>query len=96
MTFGETIRRLRQQKEWTVRKLSEEIKRSVPYVSRIETRGEIPKPEIIIELAETLGVKAEQLFTAAKKEKTEELVKVTAKKYDDAIALYRKGRREAR
>lgn len=93
MTFGETIRQLRHKKEWSVSDLATRVAKSTPYVSRIETRGEIPSPSIILKLAEILGIRAERLFDAAKKEKSEELIKVTEKKYDDALALYRKGQR---
>ena len=41
MTFGETIRQLRHKKEWSVSDLALKISKSVPYVSRIETRGEM-------------------------------------------------------
>jgi len=96
MTFAERIRALRKKKGWTVYDLAKEIPdgKGIPktpgYISKIEARGEIPSPEMIVKLAAALGVKPEELAEIAKAEKSAELVKNVNRKYDDAVALYRK------
>lgn len=93
MTFARKIRELRNKKRWSVYQLAEAIGKTPGYVSKIEARGEIPAPEMIIKLAEALGVKAEELTEIAKTEKSAELAENVRKKYDDAVALYRKSKK---
>ncbi len=93
MTFAERIRELRRQKEWSVYNLAHELGVQSPgYVSKIEARGEIPSPEMVLKLAEVLGAEPEELIELAKKQKASELTKNVHRKYDDAFALHRKAR----
>lgn len=92
MTFGQKIRELRQGKEWSVYDLADAIGKTAGYVSKIEARGEIPSPDMIIKLAVALGVEAEGLADTAKKEKSHEVTENIARRYDEAIRLFRKGR----
>jgi len=94
ITFAQKIRELRNKKEWSVYQLAEAINKTPGYVSKIEARGEIPSPEMIVKLAEAFGTSAEELAEIAKAEKSAELVKNVTKKYDDAVVLYRKSRKK--
>jgi transcriptional regulator with XRE-family HTH domain len=89
MTFNEIIRQLRQKKKWSEYDLAKNINKSAAYISKIEARGEIPSPSVIIELSKVLEVEPEMLFEVAKKEKADGLAKIATKKYDDALFHYR-------
>lgn len=89
-TFAQIVRQMRNKKSWSVYDLAEKIGRTAGYVSKIEARGEIPSPDMIIKLAEVLGAKPEGLIELAKKEKSKEVSQAVQRKYDDSLALYRK------
>ena len=99
ITFGQHIKKARKAKGWSVRELAGSIrnekgKPATPgYISKIEARGEIPNPEMIIKLAVALGISPEESIEIAKREKAEQLKQNVHRKYDDAFALYRKGRK---
>jgi transcriptional regulator with XRE-family HTH domain len=93
MTFAQHIRTLRKKKKWSVYDLAKEINRTPGYISKIEARGEIPSPDMILKLAEVLGTDAGKLVEVAKKEKSEEISEAVKEKYDNAFALYRRSRR---
>ena len=101
MTFARTIRDLRNKKGWSVYDLAGKLRNekrkpmTAGYISKIEARGEIPSPQMIIQLAGLLGVKPETLVEIAKVEKTREVSRVVQQKYDEELAMYRKGK-EAR
>jgi transcriptional regulator with XRE-family HTH domain len=90
MTFAQKIRELRNKKEWSVYDLAKKIDATPGYISKIEARGEIPSPQMIIKLAELLGAKPEDLIEIAKSEKSEEVSKIVKRKYDDVFAMYRR------
>lgn len=94
MTFGQKIRELRQGKDWSVYDLAGEIGKTAGYVSKIEARGEIPSPDMILRLAEVLTVGAEDLIELAKNEKSQEVSRNVKKKYDEALTLYRKSKKK--
>jgi len=94
MTFAERIKELRKAKGWSVYDLAQKIGVKSPgYVSRIEARGEVPSPDMVIKLAEVLGVDPEKLINLAKQQKSSELIENVQKKYDDTLTLYRKVRK---
>lgn len=94
MDFGRTIRELRRKRDWSVYDLAGRIGRTAGYISKIEARGEIPSPEMIVMLADALGTRAEGLFEIAKREKTEQAASTIERKYDEALILYRKGKKK--
>jgi len=94
MTFAQRIRELRRGKGWSVYDLAGKIGVQSPgYISKIEARGEIPSPEMVIKLAEALGANLEELVALAKYQKAEELRENVHRKYDDAFALHRRAKR---
>ena len=95
MDFGQTIRELRRKRGWSVYDLAERIERTAGYISKIEARGEIPSPEMITALADALRTPAEGLFEIAKREKTEQAASLIERKYDEALTLYRKGKKRS-
>lgn len=67
-SFGELIRRLREDKEITLRSMADKIGISAAYLSRIERDRENPPTEgIIKKLAVILEVEDHKLFAAANK-----------------------------
>ena len=100
MSFAHKVRELRNKKGWSVYELADKLlneKTGKPmtagYVSKIEARGEIPSPQMIIQLAELLGAKPEDLIEIAKTVKAKEVSQVVQQKYDDGLTLYRKSKK---
>lgn len=94
MTFAERIKELRKAKGWSVYDLAQKIGVKSPgYVSRIEARGEVPSPDMVIKLAVILGADPEKLIDLAKRQKSSELIENVQKKYDDTLTLYRRVKR---
>jgi transcriptional regulator with XRE-family HTH domain len=93
MTFAQRIKELRRGKGWSVYDLANRLGVQSPgYISKIEARGEIPSPDMVIKLAEVLGTDPEELIELAKQEKARELTENVQKKYDNAFALHRKAK----
>lgn len=67
-SFGEYLRQLRKDKHITQRELANKIDVDFTYISKIETGAlQPPSEEIIIKIANVLGVDAEQMIILAKK-----------------------------
>lgn len=94
--FGILIKRTREQQGLTVRALAEAIGKSPGYVSRIEVQGEIPSVELVVELATALEGDAERFLECAKNDSMERATNEVETKYQDALALFRKGKHDAR
>lgn len=90
--FGERIQRLRTQQGLTVRALAEIVGKTAGYLSRVETRDEIPAPELICVLSEVLMQRPEVLLDLAKKELLQRAEEQIEKKSTDALNLYRRSR----
>lgn len=76
--------------EITVSEFAQKLGKSPGYVSRIEVRGEIPSTELLIEIAEILGIEPEKLVSEAKSEHIDRSINDIETKYSEAIELYRK------
>ena len=64
--FGQEMKRQRVDVGLTVRELAEAVGRSVAYIAKIETGGEIPNPDFICLVAESLSQDPEPLLRIAK------------------------------
>lgn len=99
MTFAHKINELRNKKGWSVYDLANKLlnEKGKPmtagYISKIEARGEIPSPQMIIKLAELLGAKPEDLIEIAKTVKAKEVSQAVQQKYDNGLTLYRKSKK---
>ena len=95
VSFAQRIRELRNKRGWSVYDLAEKIGvKSAGYVSKIEARGEIPSPGMIIKLAQVLSVKPEDLIEIAKAEKSKEVSQAVKRKYDEGLTLYRRSKKK--
>lgn len=65
LTLGETIRRLRRQKKWSLGKLAEETALSYSYLSRVENDSASPQAEAVARLAEALDGDLRELLELA-------------------------------
>ena len=91
------IKKARKKKKMTVHDLAGALGLGSPgYISRVEGRGEIPGPEIIIKLADVLELNAEELFRLAADKKGEKAKNAAQKKYDNALVFYRKSKNKLR
>ena len=65
LTFGETIRRLRRQKKWSLGTLTEQTGLSYSYLSRVENDSASPQPDAVARLAEALDGDVRELLELA-------------------------------
>ena len=93
--FGTLIKQSRESLGLTVRALADAIGKSPGYISRIEVRGEIPSVDLVVELASVLEGNVERFLECAKNDSMERATNEVESKYQDALALYRKGKHDA-
>jgi transcriptional regulator with XRE-family HTH domain len=66
LSFGETIKKLRRERDLTQREVAEKIGIDVTYLSKLENgRGEMPSEKLIRELASVLDADVEELLALA-------------------------------
>jgi len=84
------IHSLRQKKGITVRALAQIVGKTPGYLSRVETRDEVPAPELICVIADALGGVPETLLDLAKHDLIRRTKQQIEKKSADALSLYRR------
>jgi len=89
VSFAQEIRELRVRKGWTAHELARAVCATPGYISKIEVRGVIPSPEMIIKLAGVLDGDAAELFELAKGDKIQEVTQSVERRYNNI--LLRKG-----
>ena len=71
MTFGKRVRRIRQEKGWTLRDLAGKVGVGFTYLSRVENErlnyGDYPSDALIHRLADALDADEEELLILAKR-----------------------------
>jgi transcriptional regulator with XRE-family HTH domain len=95
-TFGILIKQSRENRGMTVRALADAIGKSPGYISRIEVRGEIPSVDLVVGLAKALEGDVERFLECAKTDSMERATNEVETKYQEALALFRQGKHDAR
>lgn len=90
--LGKHIQELRRKHEMTVRALAEAVKKTPGYLSRVETRDEIPSPDFICVLSECLGEKPEVLLRLARTDLVQKTKEHIDRKASVALTLYRRSK----
>ena len=90
--LGKHIQGARQKRGLTVRALAEAMGKTAGYLSRVETRDEIPSPELICRLGDVLKEKPETLLRLAKEDMMKRTKEQIEKKSKEALTLYRRSR----
>ena len=71
MQFGARVKQLREQRQWTQKKLAERLDVSVSYISKVENErlhfGDYPSAKFIHKLAEELDADEDELLLLADK-----------------------------
>lgn len=68
MSFGQYIRRAREQRALTLIEVASELEISIAYLSRIERDKEQPRPDALItSLARALDLPTDDVFAAARR-----------------------------
>lgn len=91
-SLGDHIHALRRRRGLTVRALAEAIGKTAGYLSRVETRDEIPSAELICRLGDALHEKPEVLLALSKTDVLQRTATQIEKKNTEALALYRRSR----
>ena len=76
----------------SVRQLAATLEKTPGYISRIEARGEIPTPELLMQIAEVLHGSGERLLELAKSDEVTEAKSEIEDRYNSALLLFRKSR----
>lgn len=90
--LGQQIQFLRRKRGLTVRALADAIGKTAGYVSRIESRDEIPSAELICAISDVLRVKPESLLESAKTDLLQRAEEQIERKASEALSLYRRSR----
>lgn len=90
--LGDRVQALRLERGLTVRALAEAVGKTAGYLSRVETRDEIPAPELICVLGGVLGEEPEVLLDLAKKDLLRRAAEQIERKSNDALSLYRRSK----
>lgn len=82
--FGAIIRRNRKLNGWTIKEFIKNLnfKISIPYVTKIEKYGEIPNPELIVDMAKALELNSAEMLNIARRSKVDQYKKQLDTKYD--------------
>jgi transcriptional regulator with XRE-family HTH domain len=91
--LGKHIQATRQKRGFTVRALADAIGKTAGYLSRVETRDEIPSPELICQLGDILAEKPERLLRLAKEDLMKRTKEQIEKKSEEALILFRRSRK---
>ena len=92
--LGKRIRELREKSGQTVREFAALLEKSAGYISRIESRGELPSAELLCRIAELLNGDLEEFMRLAKESQLERVEKEIDEKQASALVLFRKGKRK--
>jgi transcriptional regulator with XRE-family HTH domain len=90
---GLKIQSLRQKHSITIRALAEAVGKTAGYLSRVETRGEIPSPELLCQIAEVLKEEPETLIGLAKQDQLQRVEEQIEQKATEALSLYRRSKK---
>lgn len=91
-TLGDAIREMRDDAGYTLRGLASALVVSPGYLSRIEARGEIPSPEMVLRLAEELDADPEELLAECKRQHLVTAEQRIDERHRQAVVLFRRGR----
>lgn len=86
---GKRLKERRCQRTLTVREVASRLKKTPGYISRVETRGEIPSPNLLCQFAEVLGLAPEDLLGLAKLDVLERTQVEVERKHTQALSLFR-------
>jgi chromosome partitioning protein len=83
--FGRELKRLRAERNLTVRDLAEAIGKSVAYVAKIEVEGEVPSGEVICDLARVLNASPAEMLRVAKEVRLASVARQIDREYTQAM-----------
>jgi transcriptional regulator with XRE-family HTH domain len=91
--LGQRIRELRDKRGLSVRQFAALLDKSPAYVSKVETRGEIPSAELLCAIADLLNADLEELLSLAKQSQLQRTAQDIDQRQASALALFRKHKR---
>lgn len=92
VTLGQRLRDLRRKRQMTVRALADSVGTTPGYISRLETRDEVPSAELLCRLATIFDVDPTGLLRIAKMQMLGKTEQQIAARHQEALLLYRKSR----
>lgn len=84
--FAREVKRLRAERELTVRELASALGKSVAYMGKIEAQGEIPTPELVCEMARVLDCSPTVMLQLAKESKVASTTRAIEREFTAAMA----------
>ena len=76
----------------TLMTLAKKVNKTAGYLSRVESRDEIPSPELICLISEALEAKAETLLEFAKQDQLKRVEEQIELKSNEALTLFRRSK----
>jgi chromosome partitioning protein len=86
--LGRELKRLRADEGLTARDFASRLGKSVGYVGKIEAQGEIPTPELIVEIARVLDTPADTLIELAKQSLLAQVEREINARYSKALRTH--------
>lgn len=86
--FARLIKRLRAERDLTIRDLASALRKSVAYLAKIEVQGEIPTPQLIWEMARILGANPAELLRLAKEARISSIAREIDREHSLAITTH--------
>ena len=75
--LGAFVRRLREEKDFSLREFAKKLEVTPPFISDIELGRRHPSDEVLVKIAQLLGVKAEELRARDTRPPIDEIKRIT-------------------
>ncbi|HEX8193578.1 MAG TPA: AAA family ATPase [Allosphingosinicella sp.] len=80
--FARRVKQLRTERDMSVRALANEVGKSPAYLAKIEVQGEVPSPDLTLQLAEALAADPVELMRLAKEARLSTITRQIERQYD--------------
>jgi len=91
--LGQKLRELRTGKGLTIQDVVDALGKTPGYISRLETRDEIPSAELLVAFAQLFDADPAELLRLAKDAQLGRIERDINTKHEQALELYRKARK---
>jgi len=91
--LGQKLRELRTARSLTIQQVADAVRKTPGYISRVETRDEVPSAELLVEIAQLFNSDPADLLRLAKDAQLGRVERDINVRHEQALELYRKARK---